>query len=150
MQIILLKDVPKVGSRGQVVTVSEGYALNFLIPKGLARAATPSAVREIEMVACRERAAKEAQDVQLKEGVESVNGKTVTLHAKANEQGHLFAALRDEDISSAIYDQHGILFPKSAIALPEPVKVVGDIVVNIIGGGAKSAITVRVEAAPQK
>ncbi len=150
MQIILLKDVPKVGKRAEVVTVSEGYALNCLIPKGLARAATHSALRELEAQKTRMASEQAASDAELKALVTASNGKTLTLHVRANEQGHLFAALHASDIASALYDQLGISIPETAVVLAEPFKAVGKHDIGIEGGGAKAKLHLVIEPLPEK
>lgn len=150
MQIILLKDVPKVGRRAEVVTVSEGYALNCLIPKGLARAATPAALRELEAQKTRMASEQAATDAELNAFVTAVNGKTVTLHARANEQGHLFASIHKANIASALYDQLGIGIPETAVMMDEPFKTVGKHDITLEGGGAKAKLHLVIEQLTEK
>ncbi len=150
MQIILLKDVAKVGQKFDVVTVSEGYALNFLIPRGLAKAATATALKEIEMRKGKIEAEHKAHDEELQKEVLAVSGKTITLHVKANEQGHLFAALHESEIASAVYDQLGVCIPEGLVELPEPIKNTGSYEVTLEGGGKKGVVTVQVESTEKK
>jgi len=150
MQIILLKDVSKVGQKFDVVTVSEGYALNFLIPRGLAKAATPAALKEIEMRKGKIEAEHKAHEEELQKEVVAIDGKSVTLHVKANEQGHLFASLHEGEIASAVYDQLGVCIPEGLVELPEPIKTTGSHEVVVEGGGKKGKITVIVASTEEK
>lgn len=150
MQIILLKDVSKVGKKLEVVTVSEGYALNFLIPRGFAKAATPSALKEIEMHKNKIDAEHKVHDAALQKAVTEIDGKTVTLHVKANEQGHLFAALHAGDIAGAVYDQLGVCIPEDIVELADPIKSLGSYPCKVAGGGAKGSVNAIVASSETK
>lgn len=144
MEVILLKDVPKVGRRNQVVTVSEGYAINFLIPRGLAKAATAGAKKDIELK--KDKLEQEADEDRKKvsAGIKEINGKTVTLHSKANEQGHLFAALHADKVGEAVYAQLGVCLPESVFVL-DPIKNLGTYDVPLFGADTKGVMTLLVE-----
>lgn len=144
MEVILLKDVPKVGRRNEVVTVSEGYAINFLIPRGLAKAATAGAKRELETR--KDKLEHEADEDRKKvsAGIKEINSKTVTLHGKANEQGHLFAALHADKVAEAVYAQLGVCLPESVFVL-DPIKNLGTYDVPLVGADTKGSVTLLVE-----
>lgn len=145
MEVILLKDVPKVGRRNEVVTVSEGYAINFLIPRGMAKAATAGAKRELESK--KGKLEKDAQEERAKiaEGITAITGKTVTIRSKANEQGHLFAALHADRVAAAAFDQLGVCLPES-VFITDPMKTTGEFTVSLAGGNATGTVTVLIEA----
>ncbi len=146
MEVILLKDVAKVGRRFDIVTVADGYALHCLIPQGLAQAATPAAYA---MAARRKAELSEKKDMheeQVAHCVAKIDGKTVTVIEKVNEQGHLFGALHKERIASAAYDQLGVEIPPDCMYLEAPIKEVGDTPIKVGIGKIVGTIIVRVEA----
>ncbi len=145
MQIILLKDVAKVGKRYTLVTVSEGYALNFLIPKGLARAATPAALRELEAQKATVNALHKAEEEKIANDIILVDGKSIVMHLRANEQGHLFAALRPEEITTAVYDQLGVMLPQTALDIESPIKTAGEHALPLAGGGKKGTLNLSIQ-----
>jgi large subunit ribosomal protein L9 len=90
MRIILRNDIGKLGAKHDIVTVSDGYARNFLIPRGLAEVATPEKEAAIERTRA-ERAAKEKERIQaLKDALSSIAEQGVTINGRANDQGNLF------------------------------------------------------------
>lgn len=144
MEIIMLKDVAKVGRKHEIVTVSEGYAINYLIPKRLAKAATAGAKKELEMRKEREGTERSKEIENIAEGIRALDGKSVTVRAKANEKGHLFAALHKEKINEAIFDQAGVCLPDETLG-DIAIKEIGTFDVPIEGEGAKGTIKLFVE-----
>lgn len=144
MEVILLQDVPKVGQRYQAVTVSEGYAINFLIPRGLAKAATASAKKELEMKKAKLAHGMKAQESKIAEGIASVDGKTVTVRRKANDEGHLFAGLHADAISTAVYDQLGACLPEALFDI-DHIKALGTYEIPLTSKGKKGTLTLLVE-----
>ncbi|MEK7606013.1 MAG: 50S ribosomal protein L9 [Patescibacteria group bacterium] len=144
MEIILLRDVAKVGKKDTVVTVSEGYALNFLIPKGMAKAATPGAMRDLEANKSKRETTYKAEEEKIAEGVRALDGKTATLRTRLNEQGHVFAALKPEDIATAIYNELGVLLPPDTLGLKSPIKEGGEHTLSLSGGGATGKMTLMI------
>ncbi|KKW68505.1 50S ribosomal protein L9 [Lampropedia cohaerens] len=126
MQIILLEKVVNLGNLGEIVTVKDGYARNFLIPTGRARRATAQAKAEFEARRAElEKAAAEKLAAAQATG-EKLAGTTVRLSQKAGVDGRLFGSVTNHDIAAELvklgYDVH-----KSQIRLPNgPIKVVGD------------------------
>ena len=125
MQIILQEDVEKLGTRGQVIEVAEGYARNFLLPRKLALAATPNNLKRLEKMravfAKREATEKEAAQ-KLAELLGSV---TLTLSRKAGENDQLFGSVTSADVSDALAAQ-GYNVDKRKIQLDDPIKLVGE------------------------
>lgn len=126
MQIILLEKVVNLGNLGDVVRVKDGYARNFLIPKGKAKRATPSNVAEFEAKRVElERVAGEklaaAQELAGK-----VEGLMVQITSKAGVDGRLFGSITNADIAEAVTAQ-GFPIVKAAVRMPEgPIKTIGD------------------------
>src|ERR687892_2626310 len=103
MQVILLKDVEKLGLRGDVVDVARGYARNFLLPRRLAEVASPARVRELERVEA-QRARHEARSAEQAEEIAEVLGKTVLrFEVKAGPTGALFGSVTPSDVADEIW-----------------------------------------------
>ena len=125
MQIILQEDVEKVGTRGQLVEVAEGYARNFLLPKKLALEATPGNLKRLEKMrtAFAKKTAVEKGSAQ--KLAELLAGVSLTLARKAGENDQLFGSVTSGDISEALAAQ-GYNVEKRKIVLADPIKLVGE------------------------
>ncbi len=124
MQIILLERVPKLGQMGDVVKVKDGYARNFLIPRGKALRATERtlaefAKRRVELEARNLERKQEAQAVAVK-----VDGQSVTLLRQASESGQLYGSVSARDIAEA-FTQAGVKLDRQQIRLDHPIKTLG-------------------------
>ncbi|QQR82605.1 50S ribosomal protein L9 [Candidatus Campbellbacteria bacterium] len=150
MEIILLKDVAKVGKKLDIVHVSEGYAINFLIPKGLARAATASARKAVETQKATIGAQHRAHDEALERDIMALNGAKITLTEKVNAKGHLFGSLHPERILDEIRAQLGISIPKECLMVKEPIKTAGDNEVSLQSGKAQATLIVSIQAPAKK
>jgi large subunit ribosomal protein L9 len=147
MEVLLLKDVPKLGIVGDTVRVSDGYARNFLIPRGLASVLTEGAKRQAaELKQARQKELqREADDA--KAAAERLRGLRVEITAKAGEQGKLYGSVTSSDIAEALQTQHGVELDRRRILLEEPIRELGDHPVGInLPHGATSEITVAVAA----
>jgi len=125
MEIILREDVERLGSRGQVVKVADGYARNFLLPKRLAVAATDSnrKIVEQERQAHLRREAKqkgEAEDLS-----KLLSGVTVVIAQKAGENDQLFGSVTSKDVAEALA-QKNYTIDRRKIQLDEPIKQLGE------------------------
>ena len=127
MNIILQEDVEKLGARGDVVTVAEGYARNFLLPRKIALEASPGNLKRLEKIrgVLAKRTASERDQAQKQ--AELLNTVTVTLARKAGagETDHLFGSVTASDIAAVLAGQ-GFEIDKRQIQLAEPIKVVGE------------------------
>ena len=149
MKVILIKDAAKVGKAGSLVEVSDGYARNFLMPKGLAVEATPGKLAEWKAEQARlkakdDKARAEAQELQAK-----LQGKGITIEGKAGENGKLFGSITAAQIAEALEAQHGLhSIDKRDIKLDETVKSGGNFKFSVKlypGIGADMTLTVKVE-----
>lgn len=125
MQIILQEDVEKLGHRGQVVDVAEGYARNFLLPRKLALVASPGNLKRLERmrVVFAKRDATEKSDAQ--KLAEMLSGVALTISRKAGENDQLFGSVTTSDISDALTAQ-GFTIDRRKIQLTEPIKLLGE------------------------
>lgn len=132
MKVLLLHDVAKVGKKHEVRDVPDGYARNFLLPKKLATFASSAAVASSEALRAR-RAAEKSMDAEtLKKNFAELQDKVIEIQERANEQGHLFASIGEDEIAHAIYEQTKIKIEPSMIVLDKPIKEIGeqDIAIN--------------------
>lgn len=131
MIVIMLKDLKGTGRAGDVVKVSDGYARNMLIPKGIAKEATEGNIRSLEKAKAVqvEKAAADkgtAQNLATK-----INELTVNIATKGGEGGRLFGSITSKDITEALKEQHGIEIDKKKMLLDSPIKHTGDFNVEI-------------------
>ncbi len=126
MKIILLHDVAKVGKKYDVKTVSDGYALNLLIPKGLAEVATPSVLKKVEQLKKEDTAHKKVQEDLLLMNLKAISGVTLEMAEKANEKGHLFAGVHKTEIIAKMKSEKHIDLLPDFIMLDKPIKEVGE------------------------
>ena len=126
MDIILLKNLEKVGEQYDVVTVKNGYGRNFLIPKGLALIANDTNMRRLEDLR-RRQAAKENKMVDtFKQMATDLEGKVLKIAAKAGTSGKIFGSVTNIQISQAIKDQFDMEISRKKIELKEEVKNLGE------------------------
>ena len=125
MQIILQEDIEKLGHRGEVVEVAEGYARNYLLPRKLAIAATTSTLKGLEKIrgSLAKRTANEKAGAQKQ--ADMLAAVTVTLGRKAGENDQLFGSVTAADISEALTSQ-GYTVDKRKIQLTDPIKLIGE------------------------
>lgn len=131
MKVILLQEVKGTGKTGEVVTVSDGYARNLLIPKGMAKEATVANIRELERIKATN-AARRAENLELAQEIaKKLAMLRVTVKSKGGEGGRLFGSVTSKDISDALNEQHGIEVDKKKFILDAPIKQAGEHVVEI-------------------
>lgn len=125
MKVILQQDVKGQGKRGQMVNVSDGYARNFLFPKGLAAPASADNVNKMKMQDKARQAQMAAEKAEAQEISEKLKGLVVKIPAKAGSAGRLFGAVTTKEVSEALQAQHGIAISKSKLVQDEPIKSFG-------------------------
>ena len=131
MVVILLKDVKGTGKAGEVVKVSDGYARNRLIPKGLAKEAPEGNIRNLEKqkeIADEKRAEQKAA---AQKQAEKINEITLTIRSKGGESGKLFGSITSKDIADALQEQENIKVDKKKIVLDSPIKQTGSSEVTV-------------------
>jgi large subunit ribosomal protein L9 len=125
MRVILRADVANVGLKGDVLDVADGYARNFLVPRGLALQASPGALAQAAAMR-RARDAREARDRASAEEVASRLAPTVvTIAAKAGAEGRLFGSVTAADLVSAVEAQTGVVVDRRRVRLEEPIRTLG-------------------------
>ena len=146
MKIILLKDIAKVGRRYEVKEISDGYAANHLIPRGLALAATAGALKSLEVEKAKADAERKIHDDLLSKNVMELDGKTIVIKTKGNEKGHLFAGLHKTELISEIQEQTRLRLNEEHIILDKPIKIAGEHTIEVKGAGKSAKFTLKIEA----
>jgi len=125
MKIILKQNVEKIGQVGDVVEVSDGFARNFLIPRGKAISFTAGNFKQIEYLKKREIEQREGELKEVKELAEKINNISLEIKVKAGEEGKLFGSVTSKDIVETLLKEHGIELDKKKLNLKESLKKLG-------------------------
>lgn len=147
MKVILLRDVPTVGRKYETKEVSDGYARNFLIARGLARQATLAAEKEFARLRTQSIANKEVQQSLLKKELTLLKESVLTLDREANKEGHLFAGVHADDICKAILESTGVTLKADHIVLEKPIKEIGSYPVTVRVGESQTTLTLIINRA---
>ena len=147
MKIIFLKDVSGAGKRGEIKDVSEGYANNFLIAKGLAQVATAEIQAKIAKEGKEAEAKKTKQIEKLKSLKSDIEKRTFTLKVKVGDKGQIFSGVHEKDVVKSLNSILGTELEKNQVEMGI-IKVLGEHTVNIkLGPGVNALAKVKVEAA---
>lgn len=150
MKVIFLQDVPNVAQAGQVKEVADGYARNYLIPRKLAAMAQPQAVSQIE---ARTKKMEVRLTGEMKDLASRLEGKEVSLKAKAGAKDKLYGSITSADIAAELKNVTGIEVDKRKIELEEPIRQLGSYEIAIKLGkdiAPKVRVTVTEEEAEEK
>jgi large subunit ribosomal protein L9 len=126
MKVILNQTVPKVGKEGTVVNVADGFARNYLFPRGLAIVATKQQIAALEKKNARVAERTAGQKASAEALREKLNGQTVRIPGEVGSQGKLFGAITNANVVEAIQQQLGVTLDRKQVALIEPIKRLGD------------------------
>ncbi len=146
MKIILIKDIPKIGRKGDVKDIADGYALNFVLPKKFGIRATDAEIKKLENMKSAIESERKLQEDLLSKSLGNLAEITVTLTEKANEKGHLFEGIKAERLAQEIQKQSGIALNAGFIELEKPIKEIGDYIIPVSAHGKKGKVKVVVEA----
>ena len=124
MKVILKADVKGHGKKGDLVNASDGYAKNFLIPKGLAVLADKTAINDLENKKSATQYHKNQEEMRAKELAEKLEGKKITFRLKAGENGKLFGSITAKDIAEQIKMQLHLEIDKKKVNI-DAIKVLG-------------------------
>ncbi len=125
MEVILLETIDKLGSRGQLVKVADGYGRNYLLPKKLALAATPQNKKWVEQQRVRFLKLEAKEKADAADLATLLAGASVTLIRKTGEKGNLFGSVTSGDVAEKLLGQ-GYHIDKRKISLGSPIKVLGE------------------------
>src|SRR5688572_25295026 len=150
MQVILLERIGRLGQMGEVVTVKDGFARNYLLPQGKALRATEANRKRFE----RERAQLEARDLELKSEAQAVSGKlagqSFVIIRQAGETGQLYGSVSTRDIATAV-SEGGFSIDRRQVMLDRPIKTIGlrDVRVSL-HAEVEPHITINVARSPDE
>lgn len=147
MKVILLKDVAKIGKKGQIVEVSEGYANNFLISKGFAAVATTQIQQKIQKEQ-KDAQAKSQRDIKKAELLKADLEKRIfTVKVKVGDKGQIFGGVREKDIADAIKNKMNFEVDKHHIIVDQPLRSAGEHFITLnLGHQTKARVKINIEA----
>jgi large subunit ribosomal protein L9 len=146
MQVLLKKDVEQLGTAGDIKKVADGFARNYLIPRGLAVVATPGAIKQAELTrqATSRRQAQALNEAQAL--AQLLDGQSVTFQARAGETERLYGSITNANIAESLSEKVGQEVDRRKIDLEEPIKDLGTHAVTIrLAPEAEAKVTVIVE-----
>ncbi len=145
MKVILLEDVKKLGKKGDLIDVADGYARNYLFPRNLAEEATAGSIKQLKQEKTALERKKQKEIEIAKQIAEKLSQTSVTLKVKAGDMGKLFGSVTTKDISDALKKQHKVEIDKRKIEISEPIKSLGSYVVDIkLAPEVQTQVTVKI------
>jgi large subunit ribosomal protein L9 len=146
MKIILQKEVEKLGVPGDVVTVADGYARNFLVPRGMAIPASKGAVRHAESLRRAHDSRVNKATAEAQEHATRLSAKPIVVTARAGEDGRLFGSITTADLAEEIQKQAGETIDRRDIHLDEPIKSLGTHEVSVrLHPDVNATLSIQVE-----
>lgn len=147
MKIVLRQDVPNLGESGSVQTVANGYARNYLIPQGMAVAATKGELKTAEHNAAVKERKVLRQEEQLRSYSEKIAGQRLSFTARAGEQGRLYGSITAAEIATQLSEKLGEEVDRRRVSLDEPLRTIGEHTVSVhVVGRLRPEVTVVIEA----
>ena len=131
MEVILLQDVKSLGKKGDKVTINDGYARNFILPKKLGLEATAKNLNDLKLQKANEEKLAKEQLEAAKVLKTKVEEKPVRLTIKAGEGGKIFGSVSSKEISAAAKQQLGLDIDKKKMVMPEPIKTLGSHIIPV-------------------
>ena len=125
MKVVLLQDVKGQGKKDQIIDVSDGYARNFLFPKGLAAEATNTVLNDIKNKEAAKARRIELEKAAARETAEKLDALKVIIKIKSGEGGRMYGSVTSKDIADALAAQHGVEIDKRKLVLDEQIKTYG-------------------------
>lgn len=125
MEVILLQDIKDLGRVGEIKRVADGYARNYLIPKGLASRVTPGARKQAELNAMNQARRQQRLETEASAMAEALSKVSLHFKAKSGEQGRLYGSITPADIVEALEQQTGYQIDKRKLLLEEPIRHTG-------------------------
>jgi large subunit ribosomal protein L9 len=148
MKIILQRSVDKLGHPGDVVEVADGYARNYLLPRGLAVRATKGAMKHVESLRRAHQARVEKARAEAEALAARLTATPIRVQVRVGEEGKLFGSVTASDVAEAILAQAGVQVDRHDVHLEEPIRSIGAHEVRVhLFPGVDPVVTVQVEPA---
>ena len=145
MKVILLKDIKGTGKKDQIIEASDGYARNFLFPKGLAREANATNLNAIENAKSAQKHREDVERAKAEEIRKEISGKVIRITARGAEGGKLYGSVTAQEIADALNKQYGVKVEKRKIDVAN-IRNAGDFTVNVwLYAGITAEMTAKVE-----
>lgn len=125
MKVVLLKDVPGLGKMDTAVNVADGYARNYLIPRGLAIPASSNELKRVSELREAEKRKEMREEDKAREDARKLKEHGVTIRAKAGETGRLYGSITSQDVADAINKELGVEVDRRKIELSDPIREIG-------------------------
>jgi large subunit ribosomal protein L9 len=150
MEIILLQDVDKVGKKGEVANVSNGYARNYLFPRKIAEMATPGRIAQVRKIMDQKEAHARREADQAEETRDLLSKTVLTIPAPVGSGDRLFGSITTQDITTALFAARKIRVDKRNVELEEPIKLVGTYMVKVAVHNSVEPAEVKVIVVPEE
>ena len=145
MKVILLKDIKGTGKKDQIIEASDGYARNFLFPKGLAREANATNLNAIENAKYAQKHREDVERAKAEEIRKEISGKVIRITARGAEGGKLYGSVTAQEIADALNKQYGVKVEKRKIDVAN-IRNAGDFTVHVwLYAGITAEMTAKVE-----
>jgi large subunit ribosomal protein L9 len=147
MKVILLQEVAGLGKPGDVKTVADGYARNFLLPRQMVTAATPSALANLQERVATEQRRQAKMRAELDAVSARINAVSLRFEVRVGAQNRLYGSVTNQNIADALRDVEGILVDRRAIVLSDPLRTLGTFKVPVrLSPGVEPQVTVELVA----
>ena len=147
MKVILLKDIKGTGKKDQIIEASDGYARNFLFPKGLARESNAANLNAIENAKSAKKHREDVERANAQEVAAKLAGKVIRISARGAEGGRLYGSVTSQEIADALEKQYGVKVEKRRIEVAN-IRNAGDFTVSVwLYAGITAEMTAKVEVA---
>lgn len=145
MKVILLQDIAKIGKKFDIKEISNGYALNFLLPQKKVKMATNQTIKdtEAEQKKCEE--ARQIEQEEIRKGIEKIKDAPLEIKVKANADGKLFAGIDRAEIAKAIKEQIDVCVTLEMIELEKPIKETGECKIILKIGENKASLNLIIK-----
>ena len=145
MKVILLKDVKGTGKKDQIIEASDGFARNFLFPKGLAREASATNLNAIENAKAAQKHREDVERAKAEETRKALSGKAIKIVARGAEGGRLYGSVTAQEIADELLKQYGVKVEKRRIEVAN-IRNAGDFTVSVwLYAGITAEMTAKVE-----
>ena len=145
MKVILLKDIKGTGKKDQIIEASDGFARNFLFPKGLAREASATNLNAIENAKAAQKHREDVERAKAEETRKALAGKTIKIVARGAEGGKLYGSVTAQEIADELFKQYGVKVEKRRIDVANS-RNAGDFTVSVwLYAGITAEMTAKVE-----
>lgn len=145
MKVILLKDIKGTGKKDQIIEASDGFARNFLFPKGLAREASATNLNAIENAKAAQKHREDVERAKAEETRKALSGKAIKIVARGAEGGRLYGSVTAQEIADELFKQYGVKVEKRRIDVAN-IRNAGDFTVSVwLYAGITAEMTTKVE-----